>query len=88
MVKSEFLKFEKRLELLYVLKNNGFYVRMHAYEYIVGYGDRLGCIIILEPSKNLVEIIKLPYSRLNEKQIEHLIRLIKSIDKNVVVKLR
>jgi len=84
--KSIFAMFEKRLELLYKLKDNGFYVRMHAYEYIVGTGDRIVTIILLEPNRNVVEVLRL--ERASDRDIERVITTIKSLDPNVRVNIK
>ena len=48
-MKSPFSLYAKRLELLWRLKKHGFYVRMHAYEYLIGDGDKFQALILLEP---------------------------------------
>ncbi len=49
ILKSPLSLYEKRLELLWELKKRGFYVRMHAYEYLIGDGDKFKALIFLEP---------------------------------------
>ncbi|MCD6563043.1 MAG: hypothetical protein J7K23_03875 [Thermoproteales archaeon] len=46
---SSYFLFERRINLHRCLKENGFYVRMHAYEYIVGDYKRFKAIIFIEP---------------------------------------
>jgi len=49
ILKSSLSLYEKRLKLLWELKKRGFYVRMHAYEYLIGDGDRFKVLLFLEP---------------------------------------
>ncbi|MEZ0346342.1 MAG: hypothetical protein ABWK01_07315 [Infirmifilum sp.] len=37
--------------LLYLLRSSGFYVHMHAYEFLLGYDGRLIGVLLLEPSR-------------------------------------
>lgn len=84
--KSIFIMFEKRLKLLYKLKDSEFYVRMHAYEYLVGTKNRMIAIILLEPNKNIVEILQL--ERANDSDIKEIIAIIKSLDPSVKVNVK
>jgi len=84
--KSKFIMFSNRLKLLYKLKEKNFYVRMHAYEYIVGTGDKMVAIILLEPNKNSVDILKLKRSKGWE--IKEIISTIKSLDPCVKIKTK
>ena len=54
MENFEFKLLENRLKLLFCLKESGFYVRMHAYEYLIGYNGKLIGLILLEPRFNRV----------------------------------
>ncbi len=51
--------YRNRLALMMRLKEKGFYVRMHAYEYIVARGGSFRAIILLEPWRGKVYIVKL-----------------------------
>lgn len=42
----------KRLELVRELRRSNFYVRWHAYEFLLGYGGRLVGVLLLEPSRS------------------------------------
>mgnify|MGYP000417190371 CR=1 FL=1 len=44
-------KFAARIELARKLRERGFYVRWHAYEFLLGYRGRLIGTLFLEPSK-------------------------------------
>jgi len=81
--KSRFVTLENRLKLLYRLKEDNFYVRMHAYEYIVGTGDRIVAIIFLEPSRNLAEVLQL--ERASKCDIERVVTAIKDLDPTIRV---
>lgn len=54
-----FKSLRKRFLLLERLREEGYLVRMHAYEYVVGDGRSLVAIVILEPSKKMAEIVRL-----------------------------
>lgn len=84
--KSNFIMFEKRLELLHKLKEESFYVRMHAYEYIVGTGDKIIVIVLLEPNRNVVEVLRL--ERANNNDVKRIVATIKNLDPNVKVNVR
>jgi len=51
---------DERLGLLYLLREKGFYVHMHAYEYLVGLDGRLAAVVLLEPLRCRVEIYGVP----------------------------
>ncbi|OYT25438.1 MAG: hypothetical protein B6U95_09335 [Thermofilum sp. ex4484_82] len=78
-MKSPFSRYGIRLELLHKLKEKGFYVRMHAYEYIIGDYKRFHAIVFLEPEKNYA-FIKV----LGEKEvIKEIEELIVKLDPNI-----
>ncbi len=52
--------FRVRLGFLQFLRERGYYVHMHAYEYVVGYGGRLTAVILLEPLRCRVEVYGVP----------------------------
>ncbi|AKG38356.1 hypothetical protein MA03_02435 [Infirmifilum uzonense] len=41
-----------RLRLAHELRRRGVYVRMHAYEYLLGYKGRIAGVLLLEPTRN------------------------------------
>lgn len=43
---------KSRLTLLHELKKRGFYVRWHAYEFLLGYEGKLIGALLLEPSRS------------------------------------
>jgi hypothetical protein len=70
-------KFAARIELVRKLRDRGFYVRWHAYEFLLGYRGRLVGALFLEPSKGratlyckrgapLAEIQRAPREALSE----------------------
>jgi len=40
-----------RLRLAWMLRERGVYVRLHAYEYLLGYGGMILGVLLLEPSR-------------------------------------
>ncbi len=71
--------YAKRLELLWKLREYGFYVRMHAYEYLVGDGDRFHALILLEPGLKRALV-----KTLGEEEIVKVIeKIIAGIDPNI-----
>jgi hypothetical protein len=44
-------RFAARIELARKLRDKGFYIRWHAYEFLLGYRGRLVGTLFLEPSK-------------------------------------
>ena len=57
---SPYMSYEKRLELLEKLRERGAYVRMHAYEYLIGDGRSFYAILLLEPwnARALIKVLK------------------------------
>jgi len=66
--------YEGRLRLLFRLREAGFLVRMHAYEYIVGDGRRLVAILLLEPWARRADILDLRGSREGVARIANIVR--------------
>jgi len=85
-VYSPFLLYENRLKLLRLLRERGYYVRMHAYEYLVGNGKELVAIVILEPRLRKGLILGLSGSEPAE--IGELRDLILSLDKGLELEIR
>jgi len=70
-----------RLRLLYLLKDSGFYVRMHAYEYVIGDGKRFIAIVLLEPSRRSATVIRLG------ENVEQVINVLRKVDPELSVKV-
>ncbi len=51
-----------RLAMVQELRKRGFYVRWHAYEFLLGYGGRLIGTLLLEPSKGKASLFLREYS--------------------------
>ncbi|RLE70780.1 MAG: hypothetical protein DRJ43_01275 [Thermoprotei archaeon] len=47
-----------RLELLMKLRERGFYVRMHAFEYLIGDGNKFIAILLVDP-RGRIEMLEL-----------------------------
>ncbi|HDH07391.1 MAG TPA: hypothetical protein ENF87_03375 [Thermoproteales archaeon] len=60
---------EKRLGLMYCLKEKDFYVRMHAYEYILGYNGRLCTLLFIDSLKYEVTVLILPSFKGDENEV-------------------
>ncbi|MCD6403096.1 MAG: hypothetical protein J7K98_02080 [Candidatus Aenigmarchaeota archaeon] len=70
-----FESYEKRYAFLQLLKEKGFYVRMHAYEYLLGKDGKIVGVLLLEPANNRVEIFFSPIlSSTERKRVEKEIR--------------
>lgn len=72
-----------RLKLLYRLRREGFYVRMHAYEYLIGDNKGFLALIFLEPWANRCLILPLR----SDKKIAMVLKLIKKLDPAIRVKI-
>ena len=72
-----------RLKLLYRLKREGFYVRMHAYEYLVGDNKGFLALIFLEPWANRCLILPLRC----DKKMTMILKLIKKLDPAIKVEI-
>ena len=69
-----FASYDLRLELLRKIKKEGYYVRMHAYEYLIGDNKRFLCILFIEPILNRVEIFVVNKEFQHIKRIKKIIR--------------
>lgn len=76
-----------RLKLLYMLRENGFEVRMHAYEYLVAYKNRFLCLILLFPRENRVTIKVFNWIQDNKKLTDRITTLIEEIEKEISVEI-
>ena len=83
---SKFALQENRLRLLRQLKKHGYFVRMHAYEYIVGDGEKFIAIILLEPYFNRAAILWL--SRQNTRDKNKVLEIRRKIDENIKIETR
>ncbi len=68
----------ERLRLLRELRERGFYVRMHAYEYLVGDDRGFLSIILLEPHKGEATIL-----RLRRKAVNQIVEAVTSVDPGI-----
>ncbi|MEM3648953.1 MAG: hypothetical protein QW506_07300 [Thermoproteota archaeon] len=78
--RSMFIFPENRLRLAYLLRRNGFKVRMHGYEYLVAYGSMFLCLILLQPSEGTVLIREFKWIKESSKLVERIVGLIKTLD--------
>ena len=69
---------EGRLSLLQELRRRGFYVRMHAYEYLVGDEREFLCIILLEPQTGGATVLQL-----RRRAANRITEAIKSVDPGI-----
>lgn len=79
-MRSLFIFPEKRLRLASMLRRNGFYVRMHGYEYLVAHGNAFLCLVLLQPLENIVLIKEFKWAGGSHMLIEKVIELIRTID--------
>ncbi len=77
-LRSPLLSPEGRLSLLQELRRRGFYVRMHAYEYLVGDEREFLCIILLEPHQGEATVV-----RLRRRAVNRIVEAIKSVDPGI-----
>ncbi|MDK2463875.1 MAG: hypothetical protein QI223_03750 [Candidatus Korarchaeota archaeon] len=68
----------ERLRLLRELRERGFYVRMHAYEYLVGDNRGFLSIILLEPREGEATIL-----RLRRMAVNQIVEAITSVDPGI-----
>ena len=74
-----FLSYACRCELAKKLKQNGFYVRMHAYDYLLGKNGRIIGVLTIEPTNDTVYLYFSPLLTLKEtRKIEDEVRKILS----------
>ncbi|MEM3712997.1 MAG: hypothetical protein QXR97_05630 [Thermoproteota archaeon] len=78
--KSPFMFPENRLKLAWLIRREGFYVRMHGYEYLVSHGGRFLCLILLQPMDRTVMIKVFKWIKDSHRQVERIVGLIKSLD--------
>ena len=67
-----------RLALLEALRGRGFYVRMHAYEYLIGDGAKLVALLLLEPWVSKGELIRLRGA--SEAVVKEIVSSVKEVD--------
>ncbi len=75
-------RLDYRLKLLFSLRERGYYVRMHAYEYIIGNGEELIAILIVDPIKEKIEVLRIPTFK---GSLEGLIRTIRETYRGIQV---
>jgi len=81
-----FMHPDERLTLLYSLKKAGFYVRMHAYEYVLGYAGSIIGVLALHPGETAATLYLNKYARSGS---EHaVLSVLRSIRDDVKVEVR
>ncbi len=77
---------DKREKLAFLLREKGFYVRLHAYEYLVMVRNKILCSIYVHPVANLCII---NYNKItakgNENKLNDIINAIKELAPNTEV---
>ncbi|MGQ9478905.1 MAG: hypothetical protein ACUVQ0_02645 [Thermoproteota archaeon] len=79
-LKSPFVFPEERLRLAWLIRRNGFSVRMHGYEYLVAYIDRFLCLILLQPLEKTILIREFKWLNDYNGHVRRIIELIRSVD--------
>lgn len=77
-----------RLNLLYLLRDSGFEVRMHAYEYLVAYNSRFLCLILLFPIDNKATIKVFSWLPDNSLLVDKIVSIIKKVEKDVKIEVK
>jgi hypothetical protein len=77
---SPFIFPENRLKLAWLIRDNGFSVRIHGYEYLVAHGNRFLCLILLQPIDMTILVKEFKWLDESHKLIRKLIELIRTID--------
>ena len=85
---SPFKLLSKRLQLLRTLRERGYYVRLHAYEYLIGYENHFLAILFIEPNKRIAEFVICPPYKISKNLIRDLIKLVKEIDPYIKILIR
>ncbi len=78
--RSLFIFPENRIRLAYLIRRNGFYVRMHGYEYLVAYENMFLCLIILQPLEASILIREFKWVDGHRKLVERIVELIRTLD--------
>ena len=71
---------QNRLKLAWLIREKGFSVRMHGYEYLIAYGDRFLCLILLQPMEGTILIKEFKWIEDSRKQLNKIVELIRSLD--------
>ncbi len=69
--------YRRRYAVLYSLRKAGYYVHMHAYEYVIGDYRRLIAVLLLEPLSCKAEIYPVPGSP--REKLESLIKVLNRV---------
>jgi hypothetical protein len=77
---SPFIFPENRLRLAWLIRDNGFSVRIHGYEYLVAYGNRFLCLILLQPTDMTILVKEFKWLDESRKLIRKIIELIRTMD--------
>jgi len=72
---------KKRWELMELLRKEGFYVRLHAYEYLLGYDNQLKGLLLLEPFEGNA-FLKI-FEKKDDEVIEKIKKCVYFIDKKI-----
>ncbi|RLF18467.1 MAG: hypothetical protein DRZ82_08180 [Thermoprotei archaeon] len=68
-----------------LLRGHGFYVRMHAYEYVLGINNRIFGVLVLEPWRGKAQLYIHKGSLTSEDCINTLLNVLKSIDSKIKI---
>ncbi len=71
---------ENRLKLAWLIRGKGFSVRMHGYEYLVAYGGRFLCLILLQPMEGIILIKEFKWIEDSRKHLDEIVESIRSLD--------
>jgi len=77
---SPFMFPENRLKLAWLIRERGFSVRMHGYEYLVAHGGRFLCLILLQPMDRIIMVRVFKWIADSHKHAEKIVDLIRSLD--------
>ncbi len=78
-MKSILELYKYRVKLAQSLRRRGFYVRMHAYEYLLGFKGHLAGVLLLEPRELKATFFPVP----NIKDIDIIISLVEDVIINI-----
>ncbi len=81
---------EKREELATKLREMGYYVRLHAYEYLVMWNGKILCTIYIFPLENtcIVNYNKEISGEKPKKKVYEIVNVIKTLDPNIKIMVK
>lgn len=79
--KSPFIFPENRLKLAWLIRDSGFSVRIHGYEYLVAYSNRFLCLILLQPTDTTILVKEFKWLEDSSRLVEKIVELIRTMDK-------